>query len=174
MLYTMKTGILYQEPTHQAVAKMKGGLTGPVKEIYTGGEEPLMEAKIQYNETESTADVRSKEYLLLDHDEHIVAEGHPEYAAGEAPEEAGWPVCRMPRVDHAEVELDGAKDLLTMGSGQSYTLSDAQGRELLRIRHRGILGGWNLEDSYGFAPEVLCGLFAFCRYIEQENELLIA
>ena len=35
------------------------------------------------------------------------------------------------------------------------------------------MGGWLFHDDHGFAPEVLCGIFAFCRYIEQENEFLI-
>ena len=39
--------------------------------------------------------------------------------------------------------------------------------------HRGIAGGWTLEDNCGFSPEMLCGIFIFCRYIEQENEFMI-
>ena len=29
------------------------------------------------------------------------------------------------------------------------------------------------DGSCGFAPVIICGIFAFCRYIEQENEFLI-
>ena len=63
--------------------------------------------------------------------------------------------------------------LLTMNNSQNYSLWDDQHTEILRIMHKGLSGGWRIEDNHGFAFEVICGLFSFCRYIEQENEFLI-
>ncbi|MBE6951540.1 MAG: hypothetical protein E7451_09425 [Ruminococcaceae bacterium] len=62
---------------------------------------------------------------------------------------------------------------LTMHNTQSYSMRNQTGCVILQILHRGLTGGWQLRDDHGFAPEILCGIFAFCRYIEQENEWLI-
>ena len=51
---------------------------------------------------------------------------------------------------------------------------DVRNREyLLTDNEKGIAGGWIVEDICGFVPEIICGIFIFCRYIEQENEFLI-
>jgi len=60
-----------------------------------------------------------------------------------------------------------------MHNSQNYSMKDRSGYVILQIMHRGLMGGWLFHDDHGFAPEVLCGIFAFCRYIEQENEFLI-
>ena len=62
---------------------------------------------------------------------------------------------------------------LRMHNSQNYTMKDIHDADVLRIMHRGLIGGWLLEDRCGFAPETLCGLFIFCRYIELENEFII-
>ncbi|MBC8576279.1 hypothetical protein H8717_07655 [Oscillospiraceae bacterium BX1] len=69
--------------------------------------------------------------------------------------------------------MNGEEYLLTMHNSQNYSLTNNDNSEVLRIMHKGIVGGWTVEDHCGFAPEILCGIFAFCRYIEQENEFLI-
>ena len=43
-------------------------------------------------------------------------------------------------------------------------------QSVMQIFHRGIVGGWNIEAMDNFAPEIICGIFVFCKYIEQENE----
>ena len=63
--------------------------------------------------------------------------------------------------------------ILEMHNCQNYSLKNCRGEVILQVMHRGICGGWNLVTNYDFVPEVICGLFLFCRYIEQENELLI-
>ncbi|MCR5089383.1 MAG: hypothetical protein K6C08_07735 [Oscillospiraceae bacterium] len=59
-----------------------------------------------------------------------------------------------------------------MYTGRRYDLQDRDGNSILRIVHRGISGGWNLETQYIFPAEIICGIFVFCRYIEYENEFL--
>ena len=71
----------------------------------------------------------------------------------------------MPRVDHANIVVNGEEYLLTMHNSQNYSLLNTCNSEVLRIMHKGIAGGWIVED--------ICGIFIFCRYIEQENEFLI-
>lgn len=60
-----------------------------------------------------------------------------------------------------------------MHNSQNYSLINNANSEVLRIMHKGISGGWIVEDTCGFLPEIICGIFIFCRYIEQENEFLI-
>ena len=110
---------------------------------------------------------------MVDKEKRIMILGYPDYAKGENPDEVGWPAVRVPRVDHAEIYIEEKKYILEMHNSQSYSLLDCTGETVLRIMHRGICGGWNLITDYKFMPEIICGLFLFCRYIEQENELLI-
>lgn len=174
MQYTIKSGVLYQEPSHHPLAKMKRALAGPTQKIYPCEGELILKTEIRYPDTEKahTGDVRNKEYVLTDGGGNVVASARPGYAQGDDPDVVGWPLCRLPRVDHAKVSMDGTENTLTMHSSQRYTVRNADGVEILRITHRGMEGGWAIEDEYPFPPEIICGMFAFCRYIEQENEFL--
>ena len=60
-----------------------------------------------------------------------------------------------------------------MHNSQNYSLEDLQGNEVLRIMHKGIGGGWDIEEEKGFSAEEILGLFLFSRYIEQKNDFLI-
>lgn len=175
MQYMMKGGVIHSGQTLRALARIKGVLSGPDKSIL-GEEDGLrMRADIRYpdGKREGSSDVRQKEYVLTGPEGSVVAVAHPDYAPGVGPGGDGLPVCRLPRVDHARIEMKGTDFMLTMHSSQRYTLEQDGGAEAVRITHRGIPGGWTIEDRVGFAPELLCGLFVFCRYIERENELLI-
>ena len=87
--------------------------------------------------------------------------------------ETGWPVCRMPRVDHADLQFDGADYQLRMDNEQNYSLADAQGRTCVQIMHRGMVGGWKVWTWRSMPAAFLCGLFVFCRYLEKENEFIV-
>ena len=121
---------------------------------------------------DASGDARRHEYVLTDDHDRVVAVAHPGYAEGEAPDAAGWPLDRMPLVDHADAMIGGRPFDLVMHSSQYYTLNDKDGNEVTRVLHKGLSGGWTIDDSASFPPEVLCGLFVFCRYIEEENEFL--
>ena len=175
MQYTMKAGVLYQGDSQIALAKIKSVLIGSQKKIYKVTGELLSETSIRYlDESKASAgDVRNQEYILTDSEGRLLGCARPGYADGDSPEEMGWPICRMPKVDHASITAKDADYSLIMDNSRSYSLRNGAGQELLRIVHKGIAGGWNLEDRQGFPPEVLCGIFSFCRYLEQENEFLI-
>jgi len=119
------------------------------------------------------SDVRNREYILTDNGNQLICSARPGYADGDDPNVVGWPICRMPRVDHANIVVNSEEYFLTMHNSQNYSLINAHNSEVLRIMHKGIAGGWAVEDHSGFTPENICGIFIFCRYIEQENELLI-
>ncbi len=175
MQYTFKSGVLYEDDTHEALAKMKSAVFGQAKKIYDTHENMLMTTDVHYfvDQDEDNGDIRNKEYVMMGSDKHLVAEEKTEYAQGYDPEAVGWPVCKMPKVDHAELTIDHRHFLLTMLNSQNYSLRDDHNTEVLTILHKGIAGGWTIRDDYGFRPDEICGLFAFCRYIEQENELLV-
>lgn len=168
MQYLMKEGILYNSNSQTALVKMKSAIIGAEKNIYEMSGNMILETSIK-NPYDS-GDVRNHEYLMTNKDGKIVGTAYPGYAKGEDPDETGWPICRMPRVDHANVTVLGRKYMLVMHNNQNYSLSDVNDSEELRIMHKGILGGWLLEEHCNLPPEILCGIFAFCRYIEQENE----
>lgn len=175
MRYTMKSGVLYEDASRVSLVKMKNAITGPVKMIYRNNETMVMKTDICYPDPQKkqVGDVRNKTYTMTDSSDTLIAVGKPGYAEGDDPEAAGWPICRMPRVDHAELAVENQPFLLTMHNCQNYSLRDRKNNEIFRILHKGIAGGWSIEDCYGFSPEIICGIFVFCRYIEQENEFII-
>lgn len=175
MQYMIKAGVLYKNKSQIAMAKIKSTLMGQQKKIQSMTDQLLMTAYIRcLDESKaSSGDVRNREYILTDSENQLIGSARPGYEDGDDPDVVGWPICRMPRVDHAEISVKGEKYLLTMHNSQNYFLTNTQNSEVLRIMHTGIAGGWTVEDHCGFAPEIICGIFTFCRYIEQENEFLI-
>lgn len=174
MEYIMKSGALCSGLAGAPLARITSSLSGPQKTILLQGEAPALTADIRFTDDAQNrrGDVRCSRYVLVDAQGQICASAQPGYAAGEDPDVAGWPLCRLPRVDHAQAVVLGERYTLTMHNSQNYSLKDADGREALRVMHRGLVGGWTIEDARGFSPEILCGLFVFCRYIEQENEFM--
>ena len=175
MNYTMKLGMLYEENSTKDLAKIKSAIIGAEKNIYIHENELIAKTNIRNLEQKggNSGDVRFREYVMLDTEGNVIVSGRPDYAKGENPDEAGWPAVRVPRVDHADIYMRDKKYSLEMHSCQNYSLKDCRGKIILQVMHKGICGGWNLVTDYDFVPEIICGLFLFCRYIEQENELLI-
>lgn len=173
MNYVMKSGCLSNESSGAIVARIKSAFPGPVKRITRSNTE--YHTDIRHLETPAghSSDVRFREYILVNQFGTGIMIGKPEYADGDDPAVTGWPICRMPRVDHARITIGTEEYGLVMHNSQNYSIKDQTGCVILRIMHRGLTGGWQLYDDHGFTPEILCAIFAFCRYIEQENELLI-
>lgn len=174
MHYVIQTGILFSGE-NQPLARVKSSFSGQEKTICTPDGTIVMRTMIRaLSESEAYgADVRSHEYVLLHEDGTTAATARPDYAKNSDPSETRWPVCRMPRVDHAAVFLRGQTYCLQFQNSQNYTLTDSAGVVCVQIYHRGLIGGWNVEAGEAFLPEELCGIFAFCRYLEQENEPMV-
>lgn len=174
MQYTIKSGVLYNE-TQNALAKIKSALLSPQRNIFSIANETLLTVDIRYLDESkaSSGDVRNREYILTGSKSQLIGSARPGYADGDDPDVVGWPICRMPRVDHAHVSIGVTEYVLTMHNSQNYSLVDTNDSEVLRIMHKGIVGGWIVESNCDFAPDIICGIFTFCRYIEQENEFLI-
>ena len=175
MKYTIKAGVIYKNGSQLALAKIKSAMIGPQKEILSTTGELLLSVDVRCIDGSKTSsgDVRNREYFLFDNKKHLVGSAFPGYADGNDPDVVGWPICRMPRVDHANVSIDEKKYILTIHNSQNYFLVDTNDSEALHIMHKGISGGWMVESNCGFTPEIICGIFTFCRYIEEENEFLI-
>ena len=172
MKYTIKAGVLYKKESQLALARIKCVLLGPQRNILSITDELLLRADIRYSDESKAGfgNARNREYILTDIDNQLISSARPGYAVGDDPDVAGWPICRMPKVDHAEVVINSEEYLLVMHNSQNYSLMNNADSEVLRIMHKGIAGGWMVDDTFGFAPEILCGIFTFCRYIEQENK----
>lgn len=173
MKYIMKAGTLYFNDI--VAARIKGAITGSEKKIYSVNGSVLMYANIENLEVppNETRNVRCRQYILFDGNGNKYAVANPDYAAGDDPTVVGWPLCRMPRVDHAKVVFDKNEYLLIMRNTKNYILSDKFDKAVIQIFHRGLTGGWNIEVMNDFLPEMICGIFVFCKYIEQENEFLL-
>ncbi len=174
MRYTIKSGVLYNE-SQTALAAIKSTLLGPQRKIISMTNETLLTADIRFLDEPkvSAGDVRNREYILTDSKSCLIGSARPGYADGDNPDVAGWPICRMPRVDYAYVSIGAEAYVLTMHNSQNYSLMDINHLEVIRIMHKGIDGGWMVESNCDFVPEIICAVFTFCRYIEQENEFLI-
>lgn len=174
MHYVIQTGVLFSKE-NKPLAQIKGAFSGQEKTICTLNGTMLMRTVIRTlpQKSEFNGDVRNHEYVLESASGERIASANPDYALDADPSVTGWPVCRMPRVDHAAVFLHDEEYRLNFQNSQNYTLTDASERTALQIYHRGLMGGWNVEASEEFLPEEICGLFAFCRYLEQENEMMV-
>ena len=170
MNYIMKSGIIYAGD--KALARLKNDFTGSKRKICSMGGEVLLSARVVCT-GEEPGDVRSHRYVMVDADGGTVGAVNPEYAEEERPEVNGWPVCRLPKVESARGTICGRLCTLFMQDSRNYRLSDDNGNCLVLVVHRGIMSGWDISDFSGFPPEVLCGIFVFCRYIAQENEFII-
>lgn len=173
MNYVMKSGCLSQESSGEIMARIKGTFSGPIKKITLSNTEYHTDIRHLEAPVGRVSDVRFREYVLVNQCGTGIMTGKPGYADGDDPAVTGWPIYRMPRVDHAQITIGTEEYGLIMHNSQNYSMKDKAGYVLLQIIHRGLTGGWKFHDNHGFTPEILCGIFAFCRYIEQENELQI-
>ena len=172
MQYQMKAGVLYQGD-QVPCAKIKGRMCGPEKLVLTPEGEPLLRTEIRELDPPRAhaGDVRGRQYVMYSPEDSEYATACPGYAPGEPPREDTWPVFRMPQTDHAMLRYAGGEYRLDMINAQRYALLDGAGKQIASVLHRGLTGGWRILAPEYFSPAFLCGLFIFCRYLEQENVL---
>lgn len=173
MEYTMKSGNLFLNNTLSA--RIKSTFASSGKKILAANGRLLMRTELCTLEAplSERGNICCRKYVMLDRNGKECAAAKPAYAKGEDPDASGWPVCRMPRVDHARLFIGGEEYLLSMRNSQNYFLSEKSGKIVVRIMHKGLCGGWTIAAADIFAPETVCGIFVFCRYMELENEFLV-
>ncbi|MCC8169779.1 MAG: hypothetical protein LIO59_05375 [Oscillospiraceae bacterium] len=175
MLYIMQSGTLSVSESGEKLAQIKSDFCGAKKTISLQGENTEYRTDIDITDTstEQREDVRRRVYILKNSDGETLMEAHPDYAEDDNPDVVGWSIYRAQKVDHADISIGGTSYLLVMHNSQNYSLLDKDGDNVLQIIHRGIFGGWTIDSKETFPPQMLCGLFVFCRYIEQENEFIV-
>lgn len=171
MDYKLKAGTLYAAGENAPLASIRtvfgestNNIFGPAGELVAH-----TEVRVRGDLNGQEQGVEKKEYVLYDRDQSECAVARPAYCEEDASNVAGWPVCRTPRADHARFCMAGRDCVLQMHDERHYSQQTSEGL-LVEMTHRGVLGGWDLRVSAGFSAVLLCGLFAFCRYLERENE----
>ncbi|SET75181.1 hypothetical protein SAMN05443270_1250 [Lacrimispora sphenoides] len=173
----LKSGTLYQtdnKAAGPALANIHNRLFGLEKQIIAGEKQFLTQIQTKTLTGERILGAGSRQYLLKNSGGEILLSGVPKYADENDPAIVGKFIYRMQRVNSVELMFQDRSGLLQMINSQNYRLSDPSGKVILTLLRRGIFsGGWNLDAAEEFQPEFLCGIFIFCRYMEQENELPI-
>lgn len=175
MKYVMKGRILSTYEENKALAQIKSSFLDTKKTIL------LIESHAQYQTdidvsnapAEKQGDVRFRIYELKDENGNVLMEAHPGYASDDDPDVVGWSICRAQKVDHADVQIKGTDCMLIMHNSQNCSLQNSDGLPILQIMHNGISGGWTISATEQFQVQEVCGLFIFCRYMEQENEFIV-
>lgn len=173
MRYIIKSGILFEN--EKKLAQIKSTFLGSKKTISLSDDSILYETDIDMLDipAENNGKIFGRIYTLKTGNGKLLMEAYPDYAEGYDPSIVGWPICRVPKIDHAGVLIEGISYLLVMYNSQNYSLQNKKGKSVLKIMHNGISGGWIVETDERFTIQILCALFVFCRYVEQENEFII-
>ncbi|WP_312503479.1 hypothetical protein [Lacrimispora sp.] len=173
----LKSGTLYRtdnKAAGPALANIHNRLFGLEKQIIAGEKQFLTQIRTEIFTGERILGAGSRQYLLKNSDGEILLSGVPRYAEENDPSIVGQFIYRIPRVSYVELMFQNRNGLLRMINSQNYRLTDPSGKVILTLLRRGIFsGGWNLDAAEEFRPEFLCGIFIFCRYMEQENEFPI-
>ena len=118
-------------------------------------------------------DISGRRYLIREMDGSVCASAAPFYAAEEKLSENGFPVCRMPRVDHAVLDIRGKAFVLIRRKWGEYVLQDEKGQVLMQIRYTGVIGQqYEIETFAAWEPEMIAGIVQLGRYMERESEFL--
>lgn len=164
----MKGGVLYRREDEPA-CKIGGSLCGSRRIICQGNTQYQAWVRPLESAEEGTS---GREYCLQAPQGQLVMRAVPHYRPGEDPAQAGWPLNRTPVVDRADLVWQKRHYSLEMVSCENYLLKNARGDVALCVMHRGVSGGWRMECSPEFQPWAICAVFVFCRYLEQENQMI--
>ncbi len=171
MRYVMRAGVLYDREQKKVFARIQRDFAGQERSILSPDGDPVLTTDVCRPEMQPEGDgeIRFPAYIMRDKEGAEYARACPYCAGDEEPEKAGGFAHRMQAACHARLTMKGRAYELVMENSRSYAMEEA-GREVLRIAHLGPAGGWDLEASDAIPPEIVCGLFVFCRYMELENE----
>lgn len=169
MLYTLKSGILYSESDGRPLLRIGGVMANREKRVFTIDGALFRRIAILGNES---GHVHNREYVMVNGAGTVCASAHPHYAEDDDPLKKGWPVYRAPRVDRADVWLQNDHYMLRMLDTTHYEMHGNSNNNSVRLEHKGALGGWELATEQELKPEMLVAFFAFCRYMEQENDFV--
>lgn len=169
MEYLMKDGVLYRGEK-EPVCRIGGWLCGSRHTISQGTAEYQVWAQPLEHPEERCS---GREYCLCGKKRAAADAGGAQLPPGTGtgagrlaaePHAGGGPG----RADLAEKDLQSGD-----GSCENYLMKNRQGEVALCVLHRGIAGGWRIECGPEFEPWAICAVFVFCRYLEQENQMVV-
>ena len=102
MKYKLLSGILYGAKDSAPLAKIRGSVCGPEKEITGADGAPLYTSEIKLLDAPAghSGEVTYHKYALTAADGSCI-EASPAYNPEFDPATDGWPLCRLPRADRA-------------------------------------------------------------------------
>ena len=163
MNYRLLSGILYNVKDSKPLAKIRGSVSGPEKEITAADGSPLYTSEIKLLDAPAghSGEVNYHKYALNAADGSCI-KASPAYNPDFDPAADGWPLCRLPRTDRAMLALGSALYTLIMQNTQNYVLQNAAGAVVARIVHRGVTGGWDIDApatmSAGWCAGCMCSV----------------
>ncbi|MDE6944388.1 MAG: hypothetical protein K2P66_08170, partial [Lachnospiraceae bacterium] len=115
MRYLLKSGVLCEEKGDKILSRIEHTILRISKTVVLSDDTPILKITIRDPDTseDNHGNKRFREYVMLDCNDTLIAVGYPAYAEGEDPDRNRQPICRMPRVDHAIVQIAEATFLLT-------------------------------------------------------------
>lgn len=170
MNYYIHFGKLYLRKKNQqeiCLCYIKGPFYSTNKTIISSKDNSILKAEIEQKQKDGKLD--SRKYLLKDEADHIIAEGHPEYAEGADP----WPVSHAPRVNRLHINMQDSTYELKMLNSQNFVMKDQKDCSVMEIIHNDIGGGWNTVIYKDFDSCIVMGMFVFCRFLDKENEFMV-
>ncbi len=109
MKYKLLSGILYGAKDSAPLAKIRGSVCGPEKEITGADGAPLYTSEIKLLDAPAghSGEVTYHKYALTAADGSCI-EASPAYNPEFDPAADGWPLCHLPRADRAMLALGSA------------------------------------------------------------------
>ena len=175
MKYILKSGLLMNEKEEKILAQIKPILIGWNKEIFSTDGTMLLNTTVETDVSLAriNGDVRSRKYIMYDNAGKELAFAHPYYDDRNNPDIKGWPACYIPKVNLAKIQYMDMEYILTRHDNTYYTFITKENKIAITIKHRGINGGWTIEANDKLTPQIICGFFIFCKYLERENEFIL-
>ena len=170
MTYILKSGALRPVGYDNTLAKIKSDFRGQRKNIYLpDGILSLCTDIIRIANAEDG--INYTQYIMYTPQGEQISSGWSRCPG--CKETASDVLSNTSKVNHIFVVMNNVDYVLNRVSRQLYELCDDYGKVIMKIKHRGIQGGWYIETFSPFKPDIICGIFCFCRYLEQENEFMI-
>lgn len=115
MKYLMRSGALLNE-AGALVCRLQRFPLSTQKQIYHSNGTLALQVEIRQKQTtpENRDQAWHHDYIMASPQGDSIIRAQPDYAQGEDPRQIGWPLCRMPRVDHADISLNREQYRLVM------------------------------------------------------------
>ncbi len=124
MRYMMKSGTLSNPKNGRMLAQIKSSFWGARKTIFLSDDDKQYHTDINIlgAPAKKSGNVRLRIFTLNNNNGEVLMEAHPCYAKDDDPDIVGWPICRTPKIDHADLSIGDIGYPLVMHNNQNYSL----------------------------------------------------